>query len=361
MAILTQPDTDTSTQPARPRRRLLRQALVLLALLAVVDLAVVLGIEPLALAGTQGQTGTAVGRMALYHHAAAPLDVLLMGSSRVQCDLSPSLMMNRAGAVYSQTVSILNLGLAGGTPQSNYWLLKNVVSTEKQPKLIIYGTSEYEFNPNGGRIPPSNYSDELATLADYSQAFPEPSLHIDWQLSFLVGRPWHLFRYRTTLHDMLLDATSDTGDPTGAPDPYGFLPLNHEMRPIDVRKLQTVYQGPGGHLQNYTVVGYLATRFEEFLRLAQSRGIAVVVINMPITKVHESWLSPADYAAYRAYLRATAARYGVPFFDYDDHSLWQEPGDFADTNHMNRVGAKKLSNMVSKDVLLPTLARLGWK
>ncbi|HMA37108.1 MAG TPA: hypothetical protein VKY74_21815 [Chloroflexia bacterium] len=330
-----------------------RLVLGLVLLLAGVDALVVAAVEPLALADRHAKDATPVRRLALYHQAPRP-DVLLLGSSRVQAGLSPSLLMNRVQATLGRRPQILNLGLAGGTPQANYWLLKNAITADKQPALIIYGTSEYEFNPYSPLLP-DNYADELATLADYGQAFPDPLARIDAQLAYLLGRPWHLVRYRGTLHDTLGDLVAPDDPAAPVDDAYGFLPLNHQMTAIDVRQMRATYLGPRGYLRDYTVQGYQATRFEQLLALAQARGIRVAVINMPITTVHEHFLAPADYAAYRTYLQTTTARYGVPFVDYNNHALWQEPGDFADTHHLNRVGAKKLSQLVSTDVLLPAL------
>jgi hypothetical protein len=347
---------------ATGRRALWRAALVALAVLALVDVLVALGLEPLALADTRARDATPVRRVALYHHA-PDQDVLLLGSSRVQAGLSPSLLMNRVAAALGRRPRVLNLGLAGGAPQSNYWLLKNVIRADRPPALIIYGASEYEFNPNGPLGPDTNAA-ELATLADYRQAFPDPLGNVDGQLTFLLGRVWQLARYHSALHDTLADLVTpdDPARPQPVEDEYGFLPLNHEMTRIDVRQMRATYLGPRGYLRDYTVRGYQAERFAQLLDLARARGIRVVVINMPITTEHEAFLSPAGaYAGYRTYLQTTSAAHGARFVDYNDHSLWQEPQDFADTHHLNRTGAKKLSSLVANDVLIPALRDLGWK
>ena len=136
----------------------------------------------------------------------------LLGSSRVQAGLSPSLLMNRAEAALGRRPRVLNLGLAGGTPQSNYWLLKNIIRADQPPALIIYGASEYELNPNGPLGPDTNAA-ELARLADYRQAFPDPLGNVDGQLGFLLGRVWQLARYHGALHDTLADFVTPD-DPT---------------------------------------------------------------------------------------------------------------------------------------------------
>ena len=83
---------------------------------------------------------------------------------------------------------------------------------------------------------------------------------------------------------------------------------------------------------------------------------------MPVTTEHEAFLPPPRlYAGYRAYLQTATAAHGARFVDYNDHSLWQEPQDFADTHHLNRTGAKRISSLVANDVLIPALRDLGWQ
>ena len=90
------------------------------------------------------------------------------------------------------------------------------------------------------------------------------------------------------------------------------------------------------------------------------RGIKVIVVNMPITTIQEQLLPPAAYASYRTYLQQTTAKYGVPFFDYNNHALFAEPHDFLDPHHLNQFGAAKLSPLVATEALLPALRELGW-
>jgi hypothetical protein len=363
----------TETPPAAPerapggwsliRRRLLPQALVVLALLIVVDMIVAVGVEPLSLFDKSSKASTAIGRVALYHGFPTTPDVILMGNSRVQAGLDPSLLVHRAEDQFQQPVTVLNLGLVGGTPQPNYWLLKNIIQSNKQPKLIIYGATEFEFNPNS-KVERWNYADELATLGDYGDIFPDMSRHIDMQLNFLVGRVWQLYRYRNALNILIPDTLYPDGSATSdAPveDALGFIPINHVMNSIDVRKMRYTYLEDPGYVRSYTVQGYEADRFEQLLQLAQARGIRMIVINMPITRVHETFLPPGGYDSYRNYLKTITAKYGVEFVDYNNHDLWTEPDDFADTHHMNRVGAKKLSQLVSQQVVIPALRELGWK
>jgi DltD-like protein len=351
--------------PPRPRRAILRQLGVLLLLLVALDVITRVALEPLVLSDPTERDRT-LWHVALYHQTPAPVDVLVMGSSRVQLGLSPVLMMNELQTQFQQPVHILNLGMKLATPQANYWMLKNIVQPDKQPRVIIYGAAEYEFNEYLDLPPTYDYRDELATLSDYSQAFPDPTQRIDDQLSFFLGRPWYLFRMRNVIRS----AVTERDDPGASTwpggikeDPYGFVPADGVMDAGAIARMRGLYvNAPGwGLLKNYTIGGPMVTRFEQFLQLAKDRGIQVIVLNMPVAKVHETFLPPAAYAAYRAYLQQTAAKYGMTYADYNNHALWQEPQDFRDTNHLNNRGAAKLSPMVTDQMLAPALRALGWK
>src|SRR5689334_8066675 len=177
------PAAPVAPAPVSPSRRraILRQLGILLLLLVVADVITRVALEPLVLSDPTERDRT-LWHVALYHQTPAPVDVLVMGSSRVQLGLSPVLMMNELKTQFQQPVHILNLGMKLATPQANYWMLKNVVQPDKQPRVIIYGAAEYEFNEYLDLPPTYDYRDELATLPDYSQAFPDPTQRIDDQL-----------------------------------------------------------------------------------------------------------------------------------------------------------------------------------
>jgi len=340
-------------------RRPVRRTLLLLALLLVgLDGLLRVGIEPWVYADKVAAPSV-LWRLALYH-ATAPPDVLIMGSSRVQLGLSPVLMGQTLTQAGLPPTRILNLGLKLGTPQANLWLLKNVIRADKQPKVIIYGAAEYEFNANIGLPHDYDYTNELATLADYGAAFPDPRQRIDAQLGFLLGRASYLVRYHQAIRDEweASDALPPTTNAAGLPpDPYGFVPSEILMNAASNGRMRGEYvDAPGwGLLRDYQVGGQGVARFAEFLHLAQARGIRVILVNMPIARVHETFLAPAAYASYRAYLQATAARYGLAYYDYNRHELWPEPQDWQDTNHLNSWGAAKFSPLLAREALLPAL------
>jgi hypothetical protein len=339
---------------------------MLLALLAVVEGIVRVGLESWVYADTRA-TPSVVWRKALYHQNPGP-DVLIMGSSRVQLGLSPTLMAQAAAPTLGYTPRLLNVGMKLGTTQSNLWYLKNVVlPSGPPPKVIIYGAAEYEFNAHINLPHVYDYTDELANLDDYRQAFPDPGQRIDAQLGFLAGRVSDLVRYHQTIRDKW--EAADAPPPADIPglqyDPYGFVPSTIIMDNGTIARMRGQYvDAPGwGLLRDYQVGSPATDRFEDFLNLAQAHGIRVIVINMPVARAHLSFLSRDAYVQYQTYLRDTAARHGLPFYDYTagHQGLFVDPHDWQDTNHLNIWGAQKLSPLVMREAVLPVLQQLGGK
>src|SRR3954454_246498 len=122
---------------------LARFAAGLIVLLVALDLLVSATVNRLITADPNGEGSSPPWRLALYDRAPRP-DVLLLGSSRVQTGLNPTILRETVAPELGMSPQILNMGLVWGTPQVNYWLLKNWIRPDKQPSLIVYGASEYE-------------------------------------------------------------------------------------------------------------------------------------------------------------------------------------------------------------------------
>lgn len=340
------------------QQRIRRQAGLLVGLLLLIDQAVGAWLEPRILLDNHVDLHplpAARSPIPLYRALAAAPDVLLLGNSRIEAGISPHLLLEQAQPALAHPLQILNLALFSSTPVENYWLLKNIIRPDKQPAVILYGAAEYEFNANTP-LWPSRYRHELATLADYAQVFPDPTQHIEDQFDFLLEQGWRLYRYRAEILPAVYNLVWPDPPPTGlVRDSYGWLGLDFQIAPTAIVTTTRSYLGANGLLRDYTLDGLPMRAFAQFLQLAQIRHIRVIVLNMPVVAAHQSLLPPATYAAYRARIQQVAARYGASIVDYNDPARWQEATDFADTNHLNRTGATKLSARVAQEVLIPAL------
>ncbi len=112
-----------------------------------------------------------------------------------------------------------------------------------------------------------------------------------------------------------------------------------------------------GALADYDVGPVMFGAVEHIIDMAEARGIAVVLIDMPLlTAEFASLLDDGtdDLARYRVALETLADRRGVPLLRYPEVS--DDPELFSDQYHMLGVGSALLSELVGTDLgfLFPT-------
>jgi len=79
------------------------------------------------------------------------------------------------------------------------------------------------------------------------------------------------------------------------------------------------------------------------LKICQERGIKVVLVNMPLTKLNQGLMADGFYQRFNQQVKTLASAYGkdVTLVDMTNQSQFQE-SDFWDTVHMNHIGGSKL-------------------
>src|SRR5699024_1041851 len=92
--------------------------------------------------------------------------------------------------------------------------------------------------------------------------------------------------------------------------------------------------------------------FKAFVELAKAKGIKVVLLNMPVSPIHQNyWQNANKIKLYRETVQNFARENDVPLLDvYQDNDQFPQKS-FYDTNHLNIEGATVLSQMVAKDYL----------
>ncbi|MFA7338866.1 MAG: hypothetical protein WC028_18920 [Candidatus Obscuribacterales bacterium] len=79
------------------------------------------------------------------------------------------------------------------------------------------------------------------------------------------------------------------------------------------------------------------------LKVCQERGIKVVLVNMPLTKLNQGLMADGFYQRFNQQVKTLATAYGkdVTLVDMTNQSQFHE-SDFWDTVHMNHIGGSKL-------------------
>jgi hypothetical protein len=248
------------------------------------------------------------------------------------------------------------LGLPGGTTSEFYHAVKHGCPTP--PKLLIYGITASDLNdsrhePHG---PASLMS--VGDVAAWATTRPDSR---EWvvrtYLREQASRAWSLYRYRHGIR-MWAAIQADTVFPGSCPDALreaaelrnhadalhrgnGYAPAaGFVTRRYDVVKEVGAPLPPFTFFDRYKTGSHL-TCLQRLIGWAGERGTALVLVDMPVTADLEAE-QPAAFAEYRLLL-ADVERSGVPVVRAHRDAVGITDAGFADTIHLNGVGAKKLS------------------
>jgi hypothetical protein len=115
-------------------------------------------------------------------------------------------------------------------------------------------------------------------------------------------------------------------------------------RRYDVVKVVKSPLPPFTFLNRYKTGSHL-TCLHRMIRWAEERGASLVLLDMPVTADLEAEY-PAAFAEYRALLADLEQRMGIPVLRAHRDVVGITDAGFADTIHLNRVGATMLSRWV---------------
>ncbi len=294
------------------------------------------------------------GAVRVRDYADAPRpDIIFMGSSRALNGFDPAQTESEIAHSDNVAVHALNLGVAGGSIDINYLILKNIISEKKQPSVIVYGLSEFELL--------SLTSDDLAQQLEVPLLERIDDLPLyggstaDDKVSFVLKRLLPLYRD----HELIRSALSIRFNPNDAAHQYyvehhdlpanGFVPLPTSVT-ASAAALEQHREEYGYKLSRYHIDPAALARLHSFITLAQSRGIAVVLVNMPVTPEHRAlWQSAENIGRYRVVVQDVADTHHIPLLDlYEDRSHIMPANAFFDYQHLNLTGTRVLTNLVTQ-------------
>lgn len=344
--------------PKDPKKwRVLRRICLGLATFVLINFIVVL-LEPYFLHIASYELNHAAEKILLYQDQPAP-DILFLGSSRVENGLDPAIIEQTIAEQTGVRPRALNLGMPNSSLQLSYLVLKNIIQNNKKPSVIVYGLAELELdNP----APDDNYYKEITTNIPNSEVLFRPDdlgryggNQLEQQANFMFGQLVPLFRdQKLILKALNIQFNSENinhanYERDAAVPSNGFLAINQTLSHPETETNAGIYkeQLPAFQPSN-TDLGFL----RDFLKLAKDRGIKVVLVNMPVSAVHQAfWNDDARLKAYRDTVQNLARENEVPLLDvYRDDELLA-PESFYDTNHLNSQGATILSQKLARDYL----------
>jgi hypothetical protein len=304
-------------------------------------------------------------------------------------------------------VQVFNFGINGATAQVVDLMIRQVLTPEQLPKLIIWADGARAFNSGridatynaiansqgyqhllAGTFPKQNSTPEsptqtAATPPAKTPATADKGASGSLTQSYQVVNNWlnetlgtfsatypQRDQMKTRLRDLyVVWANSAKTTPEGANNPQasaasqfaidfdGFLPLTVRYNPATYYKQYARVSGDyDSDYYAFKMEGKQTQALESLLEFAQVRQIPIVFVNLPLT---QDYLDPVriEYEQeFQRYMRSQAIQKGLIFRDLNQ--LYPTQHDyFSDPSHLNRYGAYEVSNQLAEDPMIPWPAK----
>ncbi|MEI6883247.1 MAG: hypothetical protein WCO02_02065 [Bacteroidota bacterium] len=249
-------------------------------------------------------------------------DVFIFGSSRSSHHYNPGIL-DKCLAINS-----FNVGAQG--QQILYQsTIQKILLKNRKPKLLIL-----DINPDWLYKSQDAY-DNLRELRPFWFKFPEvigPTLTLQSKLQkiWLFSRS---YQYNSTIVHILYYMIKPQKDQKG------YVPLLHKMKPDEYSFQRGIDSIKFIHPKELEFDPIFENSFRNFLTLAMSRNIAVIMVCSPDILYKE-----IEYNQSKERILQISKSYGIPFLDFSEDPYFLTHHEFFnDTHHLNDLGAKIFS------------------
>ena len=321
-----------------------------LALFAGLNVAVVI-LEPWFMRVCAEESFATPAKVAVYAYSQKP-DVVFMGASVVMQGFDPRIVREELADQSGRELKVLNLGVSHGFLDINYLVMKNVITKEKAPRVVVYGVFPADFF--------SKRIEEEYRHAYFASFLRPNDFHLfarangGTRLGFVAQCVLPLYRDRQLIRDFIdIELLHDR---PFAAEPNARAATEEAVLSDGFRPLPAV---PGARHFQMRAEGvpfipepWSVSRLCDIISMAQKKGSQFVLVAMPITPALRSDFSLEGQAAFIVWVKRIADRYGIPWIDlYTDSEKTFPDEDFYDNTHLNRIGAERLTRIVSRKML----------
>jgi hypothetical protein len=277
-----------------------------------------------------------------------PTVVIMLGSSRT-LNLFNARVIEAALQEDRQSPYLIhNLGFTGAGPVVQYLTLKRLLSAGIRPDLVLV-----EFCP----IFHHSLGSELQDIAWF-----DPNRLLDGEAQDLA--PFGLVRPSRSLWDRVvptwyggrefLTRPTCNGLPPNTAhfprtDAWGHWPLNRQTAETRARNFKKTRDDYAPILQNWSPGRGIAV-LQLLLNRCHNDGIPVLLVMTPEAPSMRSWYSADAKKRVQEFVDHRGAGPDWPFIDA---WTWLEEDDFEDSHHANVDGARKFSNRLTQEFLIP--------
>ena len=314
-------------------------------------------------------------------------DVLIVGSSRALRGIDPEIL-RRNLAPNQPNLKVYNFGINGATAQVVDLILRQLLTPQQLPKIVVWGDGARAFN--SGRsdrtyetIAQSDRYRQLAlmsgiensnsSLLQAQSSFQNTYQAIDTGLDLQLARVSPAYHQRDRLKSWLrnrvpfvmqiTDSSSDSSslDPSASIDERdinadGFLPLSLQFDPATYYQKYTKVNGNSdGDYANFQISGIQERAFQQVIDLLASRKIPLVFVSMPLSDLYLDEFRQQHDLVFKQYMQKLMDTNRLTFVDLDG-LLNQQYDRFSDPSHLNQFGASEVSKYLAQVSTIPWVA-----
>lgn len=327
-----------------------------------------------------------------YIAAAGTPDVLIVGSSRALVGIDPRQLQQALAAQGKGNLSVFNFSVNGATAQIVDFQLRQILTPEQLPRLILWADGLRAFNSGradrtyaslassvgyqrlmiGDRptLPPGE-----PETTDACEVIPGTSMSSSpsekstpalegWrftQVSFDLGSSPEPSPAQRLLLTQLNDSSmpqrltivrNNTGYSSFAIDANGFLPLDSRFDPrIYYQQKPRVAGRYDADYQPFSLSGQQAVALNSIKAFARQQQIPVVFVNLPLS---QDYLDPVRRTREQQFQQFMQQQSGGGFLAIDMGRQWLNQNQyFADPSHLNRYGAAAVASQLAANPQIP--------
>ena len=301
-------------------------------------------------------------------------DILIVGSSRALQGIDPQQLQQSLAAIGYRDLKIFNFGVNGATAQVVDYILRQVLTPDQLPRMIVWADGVRAFN--SGRID-RTYESIMASAGHQRliagvrpQLTPTESSN---SVSFCDDLPrhcrksWHNrdqdrlqqlqatpFQFQTVnLVNRSTFSTTAMLVSLNETNANGFLPLSNQYDPYSYYQRRPYVPGRyDGDYRAFNLGGAQANALSSIMAFTDTYNIPLVFVNLPLTDDYLDgfrWWAEQEFRGNMQYL---SRQYGFIFIDLAENALTRYDY-FVDPSHLNRYGARSVAIALAADSSIP--------
>ncbi len=339
-------------------------------------------------------------KLALYQHRIEEegvADIMIIGSSRAMRGIDPYALQMALKEQGYPDLNIFNFGVNGATAKIVDLILRQLLTSEELPKIVIFADGARAFNSGrsdityqmieksegykqllAGIFPPAkeNNSNISANSNLIKPTFSQQYKAVDQWLNESISQFSSAYNERDQLKTKARDQfvnlfqfinilnqkenpnikqnkNEEIVTPNGI-DYDGFFPLSIKFNPDTYYQDHPLVMGAyDSDYQNFNLEGEQEESLVTLINYLQEKNVQFVFINQPLTDNYLDTTRLKYEKQFNSYMQNLSEKYPLVFRDFVNRKSWQsEYNFFSDPSHLNRYGAYKVSQELAVDPVI---------